>query len=110
MKRLALAVVLSSAVFAVSAQAPMVEPATPAADAVVAPTDTPVASGDAAPADTARDSAANCIQQTGSRVRVKNQAGKCNGEPGSAYTREDIRRTARGDLGDALRTLDTSIF
>lgn len=110
MKRLVLAVVLSGLVFAASAQTPVVEPATPAADAVAVSTETAVASGDAAPADTARTSEANCIQQTGSRIRVKNQAGKCNGEPGSAYTRDDIRDTARGDLGEALRTLDTSIF
>ena len=110
MKRLVLAVVLSGVVFAAAAQTPMAEPAAPVADTLAVATETPVANGDAAPAADAKQTTSNCIQQTGSRIRVKNQAGKCNGEPGSAYTREDIRGTARGDLGEALRTLDTSIF
>ena len=109
MKRLVLAVVLSGVVFAAAAQTPVAEPATQVADSTVS-TETPVANGEENVAANAKPSSSNCIQQTGSRIRVKNQSGKCNGEPGSAYSREDIRGTGRADLGEALRTLDTSIF
>ena len=110
MKRLVLAVVLSGVVFAAAAQAPVAEPTAPVADGATVPTATPVANGEGNVAANAKADASNCIQQTGSRIRTKHQAGKCNGAPGSAYTREEIRGTARGDLGDALRTLDTSVF
>ena len=110
MKRLVLAVVLSGVVFAAAAQTPVAEPAVPVADTAAVSTETPVANGDDGVAANAKSDASNCIQQTGSRIRAKNQAGKCNGAPGSAYSREDIRGTGRADLGEALRTLDTSIF
>ena len=110
MKRLVLAVVLCGVIFAAAAQAPVAEPAAPVADNAAVPTETPVAQGDDSVAANPKPEASNCIQQTGSRIRVKNQAGKCNDAPGSAYTREDIRGTGRADLGEALRTLDTSIF
>ncbi len=110
MKRLVLAVVLCGSVFAAAAQTPVAEPAAPVVDTTTLSTETPVAKADDSVAANDKPTASNCIQQTGSRIRAKNQAGKCNGAPGSAYTRDDIRGTARGDLGEALRTLDTSIF
>ena len=110
MKRLILAAVLSGVVFAVAAQTPVAEPVVPVADTAAVSTETPVANGDENVAANANSSASNCIQQTGSRIRVKNQAGKCNGAPGSAYTREDIRGTGRADIGEALRALDRSVF
>lgn len=112
MKRLALCVVLSGVIFAAAAaDAPATDPSPSVATAAPATVDASSTDADgnplkAKPTRTDR----GCIQQTGSRIRARNQEGKCNGEPGSSYSRDDLRNTGRPDLGDALRTLDTAIF
>ena len=112
MKRLVLAAVLSGAVFAASAQTPAVQAKAPvaAANAAAVPAETPVADEDGNVATKKTKSVAlSCVQQTGSRIRAKNQAGKCNGAAGNSYTRDELMGTGRADMGDALRALDTSI-
>ena len=54
-------------------------------------------------------SEANCVRQTGSRIRPRDRKTACNGLPGRAYTKEDLDRTGHMNLADALRTLDSSI-
>lgn len=111
MKRLMLAVVLSGVVLAASAQTPAVQPEAPAAAAVAAvPAEKPVADKDdnVAPRK-ATLAELNCVQQTGSRLRTRSQAGKCNGVAGNSYSREELLRTGRGGIGDAVRTLDMSV-
>jgi hypothetical protein len=50
-----------------------------------------------------------CLRQTGSRITSRDSKGRCAMQSGRAYSKEDIDRTGRTDLGDALRTLDPSI-
>ena len=47
----------------------------------------------------------SCLTQTGSLMSTK---GKCN-SAGRSYSRDDIDRTGKTNLGDALRQLDPSI-
>lgn len=47
----------------------------------------------------------NCPAQTGSRISAK---GKCRG-PGRSYTSDDINRTGKATVGEALPLLDPSI-
>ncbi len=59
----------------------------------------------------AEQTPSNCLRYTGSRIRTADRkTGKaaCGG-PGRAYGRDDIDRTGRVDLADALRHLDPSI-
>lgn len=54
----------------------------------------------------------NCLQYTGSRIRTadrKTGQPACNQGPGRTYGRDDLERTGRVDLHDALRNLDPSI-
>lgn len=59
----------------------------------------------------------HCLRYTGTRIIQRNDArsdGKkqrmcSNGQIGRSYTREDLDRTGRIDIADALRTLDPSI-
>lgn len=54
----------------------------------------------------------NCLRHTGSRLIQREQKkGKraCAPVNGRVYTREDIDRTGRTDIADALRVLDPSI-
>lgn len=73
--------------------------AAPATDAKAAP-DT---------AEKARLSDANCVRQTGTRITPRDGKSRCNGQPGRAYTKDDIDRTGHTNLADALRTLDPAI-
>ena len=111
MKRLMLAAVLSGVVFAASAQTPVAEPEAPVATdtAVAVPVAAPDADRDDSVVAKTRPTERSCVQQTGSRIPNRNQAGKCNGEAGNSYTREELLGTGRVDIGDALRALDTSI-
>lgn len=63
---------------------------------------------------------AHCLRHTGSRIthradsrnaRADDRKGRTcsNGTIGRAYTREDLDRTGRIDIADALRALDPSI-
>ncbi|GAB3088878.1 hypothetical protein [Lysobacter terrae] len=59
----------------------------------------------------------HCLRYTGTRITHrsdersdgKKQRMCSNGQIGRAYTREDLDRTGRIDIADALRTLDPSI-
>lgn len=68
---------------------------------------------DAAPAADAAEqprlSEANCVRATGSRITKRDGKPRCTGQPGRAYTREDIERTGHLNLSDALRTLDPAV-
>jgi hypothetical protein len=102
--RLALALAFGAASFGLAAQPP--------ADAVTDPatSETPVAH------DAIDD--ANCLRYTGSRIKADDQPmtaetpvdaeGKpsCANAPGTAYTREDLDRTGRYTIKEALRALD----
>lgn len=58
-----------------------------------------------------------CVQQTGTRIRVRDDRTdktddfrqRCVIAGGRVYTREDIERTGEVDIGRALRKLDPAI-
>lgn len=88
-------------------------------------TETTVRTDVATPADQANDTpadkpdaaASTCLQSTGSRIVANRnlraqRAGKpleCANAPGRVYTRDELDRTGRIDLYDALRALDTRV-
>jgi hypothetical protein len=102
---LVLALACGAASFGLAAQPPAAaDPAgTPRSEALV-------------PHDATDD--ANCLRYTGSRIKADDQpltaeapvdaAGKpsCANAPGIAYTREDLDRTGRYTVKEALRALD----
>lgn len=53
----------------------------------------------------------HCLRETGSRlVRADRTGRKCANASGRSYSREDLEQTGHtGDLGAALRALDSSI-
>lgn len=56
-----------------------------------------------------------CLRHTGTHIRRHDdrRAGgreRCGSQFGRAYTREDLQRTGRIDIADALRALDPSIY
>ena len=54
----------------------------------------------------------HCLRHTGTRITHRKSTTKdtcSNGSIGRAYTREELDRTGRVDIADALRTLDPSI-
>jgi len=69
------------------------------------------------PADKPDAAASTCLQSTGSRIVANRnlraeRAGKplqCANAPGRVYTRDELDRTGRIDLYDALRALDTRV-
>jgi len=103
--RLVLALACGAASFGLAAQSPAAaEPAgTPTSEAPV-------------PHEATDD--ANCLRYTGSRIKADGQPmtaetpvdaeGKpsCTTAPGTAYTRNDLERTGRTTLKEALRALD----
>jgi hypothetical protein len=101
--RLALALAIGTASFGLAAQPP-------AAATGLATSEAPVAH------DAIDD--ANCLRYTGSRIKADAQPmtaetpvdaeGKpsCANAPGTAYTREDLDRTGRYTIKEALRALD----
>ncbi len=50
----------------------------------------------------------NCIRQTGSHIVFKDGRA-CNGQIGSAYTRDDLDRTGAISTAGALQSLDTAV-
>ncbi|PPJ42075.1 MULTISPECIES: hypothetical protein [unclassified Pseudoxanthomonas] len=59
--------------------------------------------------DKPRLSEANCVRQTGSRIRQRDAKTVCNGQPGRSYSKDELDRTGHTDLADALRTLDPAV-
>ena len=92
----------------VAAAQPAASPETTVAETRAA---TPASDAEATSAATEKPpvSEANCVRQTGSRIRPRDHKTACNGLPGRAYTKEDLDRTGHLNLADALRTLDSSI-
>jgi hypothetical protein len=94
----------------VAAAQPAASPETAVAETRAA---TPATDADAEAASAATEkppvSEANCVRQTGSRIRPRDHKTACNGLPGRAYTKEDLDRTGHLNLADALRSLDSSI-
>lgn len=82
-------------------------------------TDVATPAGQAAdkPADKPDLAASTCLQSTGSRIVASRnlraqRAGKppqCATAAGRVYTRDELDRTGRIDLYDALRALDTGV-
>jgi len=87
--------------------APSPDVPVPAAEAA-SPADA-VAPAPAADAGKQPLSEANCVRETGSRIAKRDGKPRCTGQPGRAYTREDIERTGHLNLSDALRTLDPAV-
>lgn len=64
-----------------------------------------------------RQSARNCMRNTGSRIVVaeniraekQGKPQRCASGPGRVYSSDDLDRTGHINLADALRSLDTSI-
>ena len=95
--------VIAGAAQAAQPQTTQAQPAT-AADAASVPQDE-------AKKDDIKDR--NCLRHTGTRITHRTATDKdrmcSNGRIGRAYTREDLERTGRVDIADALRALDPSI-
>lgn len=104
MKRLTLALMLSLA--AVAAQAQAQETQAVAQTQAVAE-ETTVITADA-PAQAKAETKANCVRETGSRIKRRDAKG-CNGQPGRTYDRDDLEKAGAVDTADALRRLDPSI-
>ena len=109
MKRLALVVVLSSLVFAASAQSPVDAPVPPVEQQAAVPdADAPETTGQ--PATRELDDR-NCLKHTGTRIspRADRNGRKCANAVGRAYNRDDLDRTGAVDLAEALRRLDPAV-
>jgi hypothetical protein len=48
-----------------------------------------------------------CAVQSGSRLPVR--PGECNGLAGRSYSQDDMERTGKTNVGDALQLLDPSL-
>lgn len=110
MKRLPLMLLLAAGIVAATAQAqttPEQAPTTPPAtqdEAKAAASGTPAADTDKQPL-----SEATCVRETGSRITKRDGKSRCTGQPGRAYTKDDLDRTGHTSLGEALRALDPAI-
>ncbi|MGO1073158.1 hypothetical protein [Lysobacter sp. CA199] len=102
MKRSMLAVLLGACVFAASAQPAHEDAREPTTPAATAQADAKPAAAAAAAKKDRRDP--TCLTQTGSRLQPRSQNG-CAGY-GRSYSRDDLDRTGRTDVGQALRQLD----
>lgn len=51
----------------------------------------------------------HCLRETGTRIRSRDDQRRCSAFAGRVWSREDLERTGRVDIADALRTLDPSI-
>lgn len=105
---LALAACLMAATAQAQSPASTPEPA-PAPTAEPAAETAAPATTSAKTEDTPRLSDANCIRQTGSRIRQRDAKTPCNGQPGRSFSKDELDRTGHGNLLDALRTLDPAI-
>lgn len=99
-----LSAALGTAAFAASAQGVAQPPTAAPSDAVA---------NDAQAAQQGRQDlrAAECLTQTGTRIRTRDaKTGKvaCQG-PGRSYSRDELERTGQVDMADALRRIDPSI-
>ncbi|MBD9478250.1 hypothetical protein [Pseudoxanthomonas sp. PXM02] len=110
MKRLPLMFLLAAGLAAATAQAQTTAEQTP--------TTTPATQDAAKAAESATHAAdadkkllseANCVRETGSRITRRDGKSRCTGQPGRAYTKDDLNSTGHLNLSDALRTLDPSI-
>ena len=108
-------VALATCLLAVSAHAQSPATANPTAAEPVIATDTKAAPEPApvveqAPASDKRPlSEANCVRQTGSRIRQRDARNACNGQPGRSYTKDELDSTGHHSIVDALRTLDPAV-
>lgn len=112
-------VALAACLLAVSAHAQSPATAAPTAAEPVIATDAKAAPAPApAPAPVAEQapasgkpplSEANCVRQTGSRIRQRDAKSACNGQPGRSYTKDELDSTGHTDLADALRALDPAV-
>lgn len=59
-------------------------------------------------AATVAEPQANCLQETGSRLKPKD--GKCISAPGTVVSREELDRSGAINVGDALRRAVPSIY
>lgn len=112
MKRLSLMLLLAAGMVAATAQAQTAAeqaPNPPAAATDAAAKTAPDAQTPVADGDKKRLSDANCLRETGSRITQRNGKPRCTGQPGRAYTKDDIDRTGHTNLGDALRALDPAV-
>ncbi len=94
--------VIAGAAQAAQPPAPQPQPA-PAADAASVPQEE-------AKKDDIKDR--NCLRHTGTRITHRTSSDKdriCSNGRGRVYTRDDLDRTGRIDIADALRALDPSI-
>lgn len=97
---------------------------TPQADPPPTPQSAPAATPDmvvtgdaAAKADVERRNRRDCLRETGSRIIASANArvgkddrnAQCAPAFGRVYTREEIERTGRVNIADALRTLDPTV-
>lgn len=110
MNRLSLMLLLAAGLMAATAQAqttaeqaPTTPPSTQDA-AKATEAGTPVTEADKKPL-----SEANCIRETGSRITKRSGKSPCTGQPGRAYTKDDLDRTGHTNLADALRALDPAV-
>lgn len=101
---LCLAVVLAATAFGASAQQ-----AAPLAQAPVE-TSTDAQTQPSADQKQARVDDSHCLRQTGSRIRTADRTGRTDCRNiGRAYDRDQLDRTGRVNLADALRSVDPSI-
>ena len=112
MKRLPLMLALAVSLAAANAQAQ--PPAEPTPTAAAAPAGQ--ASQAASDAQTLvaaegkkRLSDETCLRHTGSRITQRDGKARCTGQPGRAYSKDDIDRTGHTHLADALRALDPAL-
>lgn len=111
MKQVALFAAIFGLSIVATAQTPAPPPAEAASEQAVA---APVASVQdeerVKATNLSKRSDGNCLTRTGSRVvRDEGTGRKCANAPGRVYSREEIVRTGRIDLADALRALDPAI-
>lgn len=101
-----LAVALGTVAFAASAQG--VPSASPQ---IAAPSDAVANDAQAGQKQTQELRAADCLTQTGTRIRTRDpKTGKVNCQgPGRSYSRDELDRTGEVDLADALRRIDPSV-
>lgn len=110
MKHLPLMLLLATGLASVTAQAQTTAdpaPATPPSTAERAAKAAPEVP--AADSDTKRLSDSTCLRQTGSRITQRNGKPRCTGQPGRAYTKDEIDRTGYTNLGEALRALAPAV-
>ncbi len=64
-------------------------------------------SSQAVKTDSAEPRPANCVRETGSRIKLKKD--ECLGIAGRSYSADELQRTGAANTGEALRRIDSSI-